>query len=139
MLNKKNKFKSAFIVSLVSLSMLAMPVYAEDMGSSSSEEDSLFVELLPVIVPSVTVGGMILSSRTKKKSVSAMDYITLEVTSSSEEDVGKVKTTEDASRSKYEKTSYLKTSEAVVNGKTIFSALSESVKKDNKDGGASGQ
>lgn len=141
MISLKQKFKSVVIIALASMSIMTTPVYAYDDYSSSNTEDSIIVNLLPVIVPTVTVGGMILSSRTKKKNTSALDYIELKVISSDEENIGKVKTVESPSKNKYEKTSYVKNSDVLNNGKTVINALSESLKKNdsNPNGGASGQ
>lgn len=103
--------------------LMQVQVFADNNQSGSSSD----LEFLPIILPFVVTGGLILQSRTKQKNVSAKDYFNGKVVLSYERDekTGQVKTTESAGTALKRKTSKIASAQAAENGRQILGALGD--------------
>lgn len=121
---KKEKIVAFLITVAYSPWLMQVQVFADNNQSSSSSD----LEFLPIILPFVVTGGLILQSRTKQKNVSAKDYFNGKVVLSYERDekrAGQVKTTESAGTALKRKTSKIASAQAAENGRQILGALGD--------------
>ena len=143
----RNAFIKALVV--IGITVAAPLIYAVDvsadtasphviMADTSDDGSNIPLELAPIVVPTVVVGGMVLKSRTKRPSKGDVRYITnLEFTEDEDIPIGESSTTEPKNSSvKRESQKRTDDSDLISSGKNILAAIKESTVK---GGGSNGQ
>ena len=120
--------------SAASCPAITVSAYASTMSVASNtvdDIDNLPIMLIPVAVPSVVVGGMVLKSRTKKPSKGDTRYISkLEFSENSDIPTGETTTTEPKASSVKRSPSRTDDTGLLSSGQTILAAITDSVTKE---------
>lgn len=124
----------------------AMDVSAYDdspysvISDVADSADNIFIELSPIYVPTIVVGGMVLKSRTKRPSKGSVKYIEkLEFVENTDTPTGDSTTVEPKVKSvKSRPSDRTSSSDIISSGSTIFSAIAESLPNNSKGGGSNG-
>jgi hypothetical protein len=114
---------------------VSMTVCAYDDYDDDDDGGSVPVWAIPIVLPTVVVGGMILQSRTKRSQSGSDEYSSNFVLSTSQDTkIGTESTTESEGTKRVRRSSYVHSSEKLESGKAVLDAIKESI-NNNGNGG----